>query len=430
MAIDVGSWFKDIGDLPARTPNATVGAMRGSDILKIAGEIGELKAKGQVISNLTIGDFDPSIFPIPPQYRDAICKHLHAGATNYPPSVGEPELVEAIRTFYAARLGIEYPDGCVQVGAGARPPLYAACRAILEPGDVVVYPIPSWNVRFYVQMNEAEHAIVRAGPETGFLPTATQIEPHIRRARIVVVNSPLNPAGTVISDENLKDIAELIVHENRRRNSTGERPVFLLYDQVYWQLTFDRPHKSPVQLVPEVARYTIHIDAASKCWAATGLRVGWAVVPPYVRDRMKPLMGHIGAWAAKAEQLATADMLAEPTLLDPWMDEFRGTLNGLLTQLADGFRGMKAEGLPVDCLAPEGALYLSAHFDVIGRKGFETDDDLRRFLLHEAGVGVVPFTAFGLPDGTGWLRISVGTADEATIATALDRIRTALRSLE
>lgn len=430
MTIDVQSWFQEIGDLPARTPNATVGAMRGSDILRIAAEIGERQAAGHLVSNLTIGDFDPNIFGIPPLYRQAIVEQLEAGQTNYPSSLGVPELRAAIRNFYADRLGLHYPEGCVQVGAGARPPIYAAFRALLEPGDVVVYPIPTWNIRFYVQMNEAEHAIVRTGPETGFMPTAAQIEPHIKRARVVVINSPLNPAGTVIADDDLREIAELVVAENNRRSRTGERALYILYDQVYWQLTFGCDHKSPVNLVPEAARYTIHIDAVSKCWAATGLRVGWAVVPPWLRDRMKPLVGHMGAWAARAEQLATAQMLMRPQQLDPWMDDFRGRLSGLLQQLADGFRGMKAEGLPVDCLDPQGALYLSAHFDVIGRKGFETDEDLRSFLLTEAGLGVVPFTAFGLPDGTGWLRLSVGTATPQAIDAALDRVRTALRSLE
>lgn len=430
MTIDVASWFQEIGDLPARTPNATVGAMRGSDILRIAAEIQDRQAQGHAVANLTIGDFDPKVFPIPPAYRDAIVKQLNDGQTNYPPSVGVPELRSAIRSYYSERLGLQYPEGSVQVGAGARPPIYAAFRALLEPGDVVVYPIPTWNIRFYVQMNEAEHAIVRTGPETGFMPTAAQIEPHITRARVVVINSPLNPAGTVIADEDLRAIAQLVVDENNRRAKTGERALYILYDQVYWQLTFGCAHKSPVNLVPEAARYTIHIDAVSKCWAATGLRVGWAVAPPWVVGRMKPLVGHMGAWAARAEQLATAQMLQRPAQLDPWMDDFRGRLAGLLERLARGLRSMRDEGLPVDCLDPQGALYLSAHFDVIGRKGFETDEDLRSFLLTEAGLGVVPFTAFGLPDGTGWLRLSVGTATPETIDQALDRVRTALRKLE
>lgn len=429
MTLDVANWFQDPGTLPERTPNATVGAMKGSDILKIAAEIGERRAAGHETMNLTIGDFDTSVFPIPDVLREAIGTYLAEGHTNYPGSLGVPELRAAIRSFYADRLGIAYPEGCVQVGAGARPPIYAAFRALLEKDDLVVYPTPTWNVRFYVQMNQARHAVVQTGPETGFMPTADQLEPHLREARVLVLNSPLNPAGTVISDELLRDISERIVAENCRREQVGERPLYLIFDQVYWQLTFGVEHKSPVTLVPEMARYTVHIDAISKCWAATGLRVGWAVLPPWLRGNVKPLVGHMGAWAARAEQMATAKLLAEPALVDPWMNTFRGRIEGLLTDLADGLTAMGEEGLPVRCLQPQGAIYLSAHFDLHGRAGIETDEDLRSFILEKAGVGIVPFTAFGLPDGTGWVRFSVGTATPESVQKALTNIRAALRSI-
>lgn len=435
--MDVEQWFHGAEGLAARTAGAVVGSLSGSDILKIAGEIQARQAAGQAVANLTIGDFDPKIFPIPPEYVDAITAALREGHTNYPPAIGVPELRSAIRSFYAERLGLAYPDSCIQVGAGARPPIYAAFRAILDPGDLVVYPVPTWNVRYYVQMNQAEEAVILTKPEHGFMPTVDQVLPHLGRARMLVLNSPLNPAGTVISDALLRDLTQAVVDENRRREAANARPLFLLFDQVYWQLTFGCEHKSPVNLVPESARYVIHIDAVSKCWAATGLRVGWAVAPPWVRARMQPLIGHMGAWAARAEQRATAQLLAEPARLDPWMDDFRGRVQGLLTQLADGLRAMRDEGLPVDCLDPQGAIYLSVHFGApvaaAAKRAYPsidgTDEAVRVFLLERAGLGVVPFTAFGTPDGTGWIRISVGTTTPQTVADALDRLRSALRAL-
>ncbi len=427
--MDVSRWFQDVGDLPARSPNPIVGAMKGSAILAIAAEIQERRAAGHPVANFTIGDFDPSIFGIPPVFRDAIAQAYADGQTNYPPAIGTAELRSAIRSFYAARLGVDYPEGSVLVGAGARPPIYAAFRSIIEPGDLVVYPVPTWNVRYYVQMNQAREAVVQARAENGFMPTVDELLPHLSEARILLLNSPLNPAGTVIADDQLRDITQAVVDENNRRSKTGQRPLFIVFDQVYWQLTFERPHKSPVQLVPEAARYVIHIDAISKCWAATGIRLGWAVVPPWIRDRMKPLIGHMGAWAPRPEQIATANLLNDPQVLDPWMDDFRGRLKGLLGQMATGLRELRDEGLPVDCLDAEGALYLSANFDLIGREGIGTDEQLRSFLLHEAGLGVVPFTAFGLPDGTGWLRVSVGTATPDAVSGALDRLRGALKKV-
>ena len=169
----------------------------------------------------------------------------------------------------------------------------------------------------------------------------------------------------------------------------------LLYDQVYWQLTFgEHEHFTPIQLHPEMARYTILIDAISKCWAATGLRVGWGVVPPWIRGRMKPLVGHMGAWAGRPAQMATARLLDDPERVAPWMDEFRGDIQERLVTLRDGLWSMRDSGLPVDALDAQGAMYLSARFDLFGKTApdgrvIQSDEDMRRLLLEEADVAVV-----------------------------------------
>jgi aspartate aminotransferase len=142
---------------------------------------------------------------------------------------------------------------------------------------------------------------------------------------------------------------------------------------------------------------------------------------------MKPLVGHMGAWSGRAEQLATADMLADPPSTDGFMNAFRGTLQSRLRRLRDGLLAMKADGLPVDCLDAQGAIYLSARFDLAGHtlvdRTIETDEDIRSVLLHGAGVAVVPFTAFGYPDRTGWVRFSVGSVSDADVDATLSGIR-------
>lgn len=414
--------------LAERLPGEMARGLEGSQILAIAAHVKRCIAAGQRVANLTIGDFDPQNFPIPDVLHDGIIAALAARQTSYPPAVGMPELRSAIRSFYAARLGLNYPEGSVQVGSGARPPIYAAFRTVLDPGDLVVYPVPTWNIRYYVYLMGARGAAVRARAENGFMPTAADLLPHLGEARVVVLNSPLNPAGTVIAPELLREICEAIVDENERRITKGERPVVLLYDQVYWQLTFDgHAHHSPVSLVPKMAPYTVHIDAISKCWAATGVRVGWAVGPPQLIGRMKPLVGHMGAWAARAEQLATAHLLAEPTRVDPFMSSFSGQIRSRLQRLAAGMRALADDGMPVEVIDPQGAIYLSIRFDLFGRtvagRRIETDEDLRIALLEEAGVAVVPFTAFGMESGTGWIRTSVGTVTEDDIDGAIERLR-------
>jgi len=379
------------------------------------------------VSNFTIGDFDPSLFPIPQPLKDGIVAKLEAGETRYPPAVGMPQLRASIREHYRRHLRLDYPEGSVQVGAGARPPIFAAFETLVEPGDVVLYPVPTWNVGYYIYLRGAEGIPVVTSPERGFMPTAADLLPHLDRAQVVLLNSPLNPAGTVIDPELLKEISEAIVAENAKRLDAGRRPITLIYDQVYWQLTHgDYKHTTPVELVPEMARYTVLVDAISKSWAATGLRVGWCVAPPYIVSRLKPLVGHMGAWAARAEQLSTADLLDDDTAAEAYMTPFKAALHRRLHMLFAGLQEMKAAGKPVDCLDPQGAIYLSARFDLHGKtvKGrtIDSDEALRSLILEEAGVAVVPFTAFGYPENSGWVRFSVGAVTEDAVAQAIERL--------
>ena len=429
MPIDVGEIFEGCDELAARTPSQLAAGMEGSAILAIAGEVGERIAAGEPVANFTVGDFSPRCFRVPPPLVEHIKEALDAGHTNYPPAVGTPELRAAIRRLYKRELGLDYPDGCVQIGSGARPPIFAAFQVLIEPEDLVVYPVPSWNNNYYVYMNRAREATVVTRPENGFMPTADDLSEHLREARILCLNSPLNPCGTVITHELLTELCEAILDENKRRAAVGHRPLILLYDQVYWQLTFgSHRHVTPVEIHPEMAKYTVFVDAISKSWAATGLRVGWAVVPPWIRARMKPLVGHMGAWAARPEQLATARLLDQPETAALWMGGFKQQIAIRLGALRDGLWAMRDDGLPVDALDAQGAIYLSARFDLVGGTGpggvpLKTDDDVRRLLLEEANVAVVPFTAFGYPPGSGWVRFSVGAVNPEDIDGALARLR-------
>jgi aspartate aminotransferase len=212
-----------------------------------------------------------------------------------------------------------------------------------------------------------------------------------------------------------------------RRTEIGDRPVFLMFDQVYWSLEFGRMDPvAPAGLVPECAPYVVMMDAISKSLAATGMRVGWSVASPVVTQRMSDLLGHVGAWAPKAEQVATAKFLDDSAAFR----EFRLEMHRRLSQRLDlAYRGLEAlreRGLPVEAIAPEGTLYLSARFDLFGRavdgRKLETNEDIRRVLLQKAGVAVVPFQAFGLAREDGWFRMSVGGATVPAIQAGLDRL--------
>jgi aspartate aminotransferase len=433
MPVDVAAYLDGHAATASRTPNPLAEGLKGSRILAIAGEVNAMKAQGAPIVNLTIGDFDPKQFPVPSVLVDLITEELRAGHTNYPPASGTAELQQAILDSYRDELGLRYPAGSVLVGSGARPPFYAAFGTIVAPGDEVLYPVPSWNTRHYAYLNGGVPVPVPTRPENGFMPTFDELAPHLGTARVLLINSPSNPAGTVIREDLLRDIALAVVAENKRREAAGARPLILIYDQVYWRLVFgDAVHFTPVGLVPEVAPYCVMIDAISKCWAATGLRVGWAVAPPWIIGKMNPLIGHTGAWAPKPEQRATATLLRQPERLGDYMTVFKAGLERRLTTLWRAFQALKAEGYPVDALAPAGALYLSAKIDLLGRTvdgtRIETDDDLRRALLQVANVAVVPFDAFGYAGPSGWVRLSVGAVSEDGALAAAERIGALVRS--
>ncbi|HUF27061.1 MAG TPA: aminotransferase class I/II-fold pyridoxal phosphate-dependent enzyme [Gemmatimonadaceae bacterium] len=411
------------------------GGLVGSEILKIAGDIRALREAGEQLCNLTVGDFDPTQFRIPRLLESGIEEALRRGETNYPPSDGVMALRESVAGFYRRWLDLDYPARAIVITGGSRPGIYATYRTLVDPGDRVVYPVPSWNNNHYCHLSGATGVPIVCGPETAFLPTRTLLEDAVRGARLLALNSPLNPTGTMFDAATLEGICDLVLEENARRGS-GERPLYLMYDQVYWMLTFgDEPHVDPVRLRPEMAQFTVFVDGISKAFAATGVRVGWVAGPMDVIQPMASLLGHIGAWAPRAEQVATAAMLGDDAAIRDYRRELASGVRARLDALHAGLRAMRQAGLPVDAIEPMGAIYLSARFALNGMRSADgtllrTNEDIRRHLLIAAGFAAVPFQAFGSCEETGWFRLSVGAASLAEIDAVLPRLERALRQLQ
>jgi aspartate aminotransferase len=402
----------------------------GSEILKIAADVRALKRSGKPVCDLTVGDFSPKEFRVPKALEEAIAGALAAGQTNYPPSDGILELRQAVQVLYARALGLDYPIEGVLIAGGARPVIWSVYRAVLDDGERVVYPVPSWNNNHYAHLCGARGVPVAASAEDAFLPTAASLRDKVRGARLLALTSPLNPAGTGFRRDTLAAIAELVVTENERRAKEDwkDRPLFLLYDHIYWMLAADdAPHFTPPGLVPEVAPFTVFVDGISKSLASTGLRVGWAVGPPYVVSRLRDLLGHVGAWAPRPEQVATAELLSKPGRAEELAHGLRAGLLQRLSAVYEGLAAMKKEGLPITALPPAGALYLSARFDLVGKLG--SNEAIRKYLLEKAGFAIVPFQAFGLAEDTGWFRLSVGAVSVDEIRQAMPRVRAAIREI-
>ena len=283
-------------------------------------------------------------------------------------------------------------------------------------------------------MAGAKPVMVETSPENFFMPSADELAPYIKEASLVSLCSPLNPTGTVFTRNQLESICDLVLEENKRREGNS-KPLYVMYDQIYWMLTYgETRHYNPVSLRPAMKDYTIFIDGISKSLAATGVRVGWSFGPANVIDKMKSILSHVGAWAPKAEQVATAKYLGMDSALNSYLENFKSEISQRLDYFYKGFRKLRESGFKVDVIAPQAAIYLTVKLDLCGSvtqdgKQLSTQADVTRYLLDEAGLAIVPFYAFGSPEDSAWYRLSVGTCNFSETDNVMNALRTALLKL-
>jgi aspartate aminotransferase len=406
----------------------------GSEIVNLGGEIREKISQGERIYNFTVGDFDPSIFPIPKELEDAIIEAYRKHFTNYPAAEGNLDLREAIVSFTKNMEGLDYGINEVLVASGGRPLIYSVFRAICDKGDKVIYPVPSWNNNHYTHFVGGEHIVVEAKAENNFMPSADDIRPFIKEAVLIALCSPQNPTGTTFKKHDLEAICDLVLEENKRRGD-NEKKLYVLYDQMYWHLTYgDIEHYNPVSLRNEMREYTIFIDAISKVFAATGVRVGWSFGPATIINKMKAILTHLGAWAPMAEQKAVAYYLGNREAIKKYLFHFKKEIEERLRNIYDGFITLKNEGFTVDAIAPEAAIYLTIKIDLVGKKTndgklLENQSAVTGYILNEAKLAVVPFYAFGASRNSAWYRLSVGTCKKNEIDEMIGMLRKALKKL-
>ena len=405
-----------------------------SEIVRLGATIKEKIRSGEHIYNYTIGDFDSAEFPIPELLLEEIIHAYKEGKTTYPAAEGELELRKAVSGFIKKYQDVDYSPTEILISAGGRPLIYSVFKIIVDKHDKVIYPVPSWNNNHYVNFSQGEHVMIESTRENNFMPTAAQIAPHIKGATMLALCSPLNPTGTTFNKEELEAICDLVIAENEQRKE-GEKKLYLMFDQIYWTLTFgETKHYNPVALRPKMKDYTIFVDGISKAFAATGVRVGWAMGPQEVIVKMRSLNSHIGSWAPMAEQHAVSKFLQQDDAVQNYLTHFKKEVAIRLTKIYEGFQQLKKEGFSVDAIVPQAAIYLTVQINLKGKKTadgklFGEQADVTEYILNEAKLALVPFGAFGAGKESNWYRISVGCAKKEEIDTMLEKLKEALKKL-
>ena len=370
-----------------------------------------LADQGRNIITLSQGEPD---FDTPVHIRDAAKRALDEGQTRYTDVPGTMALREAVCRKLHRDHGIAATPDAVQVGTGAKQVLYNALQATLDPGDEVVIPAPCWvSYPEMVALAGGAPVVVRCGPEAGFkLSADALVEVLTPRTRWVMLNSPSNPTGAVYSAAELQALVSVL---ERHPNA------MLMADDVYEKLRYaDDAFATPASVAPGFAERVLTVNGVSKAFAMTGWRIGWGSGPAPLLKAMNSIQSQSTSHACSIAQAASIAALDGP------MDFLPGFIQAYRRRrdlLVAGLRAIPG----VSCDVPEGAFYVYPSVaGLFGRRthgGTTLTDDLAvaGWLLEEAGVAVVPGTAFLAP---GHLRFSYAASD-TDIAEAVSRFAAA-----
>jgi aspartate aminotransferase len=362
----------------------------------------ELEARGRRIIHLEIGEPD---FPTPRHIVEAGARALFDGHTHYCPAPGLPELREACAEHLSKRVGHPIDAESILVAPGAKPFLLFGVLATCDPGDEVIYPNPGFPIyESVIRFAGATPVPLPLREDTGFAFSAGDLAERLTpRTRLVILNSPGNPTGGVVSPELNAEIADVL----------EEHRCWILSDEIYSEMLYDGEHSS-VASRRGLAERTILVDGFSKTFAMTGWRLGYAAMPPQLVEPVTRLIINSVSCTAPAVQLAGVAALTGPRD-EVWamLAEFRRRRDLVVERL---------NTLPnVSCTTPRGAFYA---FPNVSKTGF-TSYDLANALLDEAGVAVLAGPSFGVY-GEGYLRLSYANTLENLEAalTAMDSLLT------
>lgn len=361
-----------------------------------------LERQGKNVIHLEIGEPD---FDTPKNIKEAAVKALYSGYTHYVPAAGIPELREAIAEYISKTRNIPVDPEEVVVTPGAKPIMFFAILACVNPGEEVLYPNPGFPIyESMINFVGAKPVPIPLKEENDFRLDHEYIKEKItKRTKMIILNSPENPTGGVLTKEDLKVIADCI---------TRRDDVIVLSDEIYSRIIYEGIHESIASL-PEMKEKTIILDGFSKTYAMTGWRLGYGVMRKDLAEKITKLMVNSNSCTCAFIQMAGIEALKGPQdSVDRMVAEFRKRREVIV----EGLNRIKG----ITCKKPKGAFYVFPNITGTGMRSKELSD----FLLNEAGVAVLPGTSFG-KYGEGYLRISFANSIE-NIKEALKRMKKAL----
>ncbi|MCU7847300.1 MAG: pyridoxal phosphate-dependent aminotransferase [Candidatus Thiodiazotropha sp. (ex Lucinoma kastoroae)] len=390
--------------------SSRVKAVKPSPTLAITARAAEMRAAGKDVIGLGAGEPD---FDTPDHIKDAAIKAINDGFTKYTAVDGTPALKQAIIEKFQRDNGFDYAPNQILVSCGGKQSFYNLAQAVLDPGDEVIIPAPYWVS--YPDMSILAGGVpvlVSAGASQHFKINAQQLAAAITdRTKLFVINSPSNPTGMAYSREELVALGEVLKEHPRVLIATDD-----MYEHILW------PGNSFVNILnacPEFNERTLVLNGVSKAYSMTGWRIGYAGGPTEIIKAMKKIQSQSTSNPTSISQVAAqAALEGSQVCISEMLTAFKERHDYVVERL---------NGMPgIDCLPSDGTFYCFPRIEgaLEALEGINNDLELSEYLITEAGVALVPGTAFGL---AGHVRISIATSRQ-NLEQALDRIEGVLQA--
>jgi aspartate/methionine/tyrosine aminotransferase len=359
----------------------------------------ELEAQGRDIVHLEIGEPD---FDTAPNIIQAAKDALDAGYTHYGPAAGLPEFRKTIAEVEGKRRNLNFTPDMVVVTPGAKPIMFYAIMAVAGPGDEVIYPNPGFPIyESAIELAGATAVPLPLKEEKGFAFSIDDLRERITpKTKMLIINSPQNPTGGILTKDDLKAIAEIAVKHN----------LLVLADEIYGRVVYDGFENHTIAAYPGMLDRTIILDGFSKTYAMTGWRLGFGIMPKELAEVVAKLQTNVASCTASFIQIAGIEALTGP---QEWVDNVVEEFRRRRDLIVDGVNSLPG----FHCHEPLGAFYV---FPNITKTGMDSRTLANR-ILNEAGVACLSGTTFG-SYGEGYIRFSYANSMQ-NIEKAIDRIR-------